>query len=322
MGPIGVAGAWENIDSQLNGRPQARHEACFVFANGKGYLLGGRGTRRVSIFDPVAKTWSAGPPMKAEMHHMQCAASGSKIYIAGAWFGGFPSEKNHDATFVFDTETASWADDLPALPEPRRRGGGAAVISDDKLWLVGGNRGGHGRGSQTLGWMDYLDLKTGKWTTNLPELPEGRDHVGGALVNGEICIAGGRDGGAVNFFPAVVASTYCYNFNTKKWRKAQDIPTPRAGASTATTCDGKMMIAGGEGAMRAAFDTVETFDGQTWMSAPSLVRERHGTGLAVSDCMCGHVFIASGNGRRGGGQELTSTEVYVPMGASPTCDMY
>lgn len=321
-GPTGMPGKWVNIDAQLSGLPQARHEACFVMVNGKGYLLGGRGTRVVSVFDPLEKTWTAGPRMKKQMHHMQCVAVGAKIYIANAWYGGSPREKNHENMFVFDTATMTWAMDLPALPEARRRGGGAAVVHDMKIYVVGGNRGGHGPPAKTLGWMDYFDLKTGKWVTGLPNLPEGRDHFGGALVRGELCVAGGRNGGAQSFFGATVASVYCYNFSKKAWRRAQDIPTPRAGAATERTCDGKMMVVGGEGKYSKAFNVVEMFDGMSWTKGPMLVRQRHGSGLAVADCRCGHIFIASGNGKRGGGQELTSTEVFVPSGKARSCTRY
>lgn len=150
----------------------------------------------------------------------------------------------------------------------------------------------------------------------------GRDHVGGALVNDELCVAGGRDGGTEKFFRMTLTTTYCYSFVTRSWSERAEFPQGRAGAMTGTTCDGKMMIAGGEGFGRA-FDRVDVFDGSTWTRAPDLVEARHGSGLAVGRCQgCGHIFIPSGSGRQGGSPELFTTEQWIPQGSPLTCDRY
>lgn len=171
--------------------------------------------------------------------------------------------------------------------------------------------------------MDYYDLEKKTWVTNLPSMPDPRDHVGGAIVRGKLCIAGGRDGGSSNFFSAVKTATYCYNFRTEKWIDMKaPIPEGRAGAATDRICGGMMMVAGGEGQYSAAFSRVDLFDGSKWISAGDLVRARHGTGLGVSQCSCGQVFITSGSGSRGGSPELDSTEVYHPNGMNERCDTY
>lgn len=315
-------GKWQNIDSSISGRPRARHEACFVMAKGKGYLLGGRGDRGLDIFDPKTRRWSRGNGMPTQMHHMQCVVWRDDIYVATSWFGPSPRESINPLMWIYSTKQNSWSS-RKGLPATRRRGAAASVVYDDKIWVVGGNIGGHGPPARTLGWMDYYDLVKKKWVTNLPSLPQARDHVGGAIVKGMLCVAGGRDGGARSFFGATVKSTYCYNFKTKKWKNMNaPIPEGRAGAAIATTCDGKMMIAGGEGKFSPAFSRVDIFDGVRWKKGPSLVRARHGTGLAVSQCGCGQIFIASGSGRRGGRPELDSTEVLIPAGQSGRCARY
>lgn len=318
----GGKGKWKNIDSSISGRPRSRHEACFVMANGKGYLLGGRGDNGLDIFNPKTRRWSRGNGMPTQMHHMQCVVWRGSIYIAASWFGPSPRESINPLMWIYDTKKDSWSS-RPGLPPQRRRGAAASVMYNNKIWVVGGNIGGHGPPSRTLGWMDYYDLITKKWRTNLPSLPEGRDHVGGAIVKGMLCIAGGRDGGADSFFGATILSTYCYNFRTKKWKNMKaPIPVGRAGAATARTCDGKMMIAGGEGKFSPAFSRIDIFNGVRWESGPSLVRARHGTGLAVAQCGCRQIFIASGSGMRGGRPELDSTEVLLPGGKDVRCDRY
>lgn len=288
-------------------------------------LLGGRGRNKpVSIYDPSTGVWTnrEGAGEGILIHHFQCVAAEGKVWIASSWRGKFPREKNNALIYIYDVANDSWST-AKGLPVDRRRGGAAAVKRGDFIYVVGGNRGGHGGHAKTLTWMDAYNYKTDTWTVNLPSMPEGsgRDHTGGALVNDKLCIAGGRDGGQSNFFEANVESTYCYDFETEVWERKQDFPSPRAGAMTGATCDGRMMIAGGEGNGQA-YDLVHVFNGSTWEQGPSLVRARHGSGLAVTNCSCGHIFIPSGSGAQAGRPELRSTEQYVPEGASNTCDIY
>lgn len=313
---------WVNVTDRFVGLPRKRHEACFVWVRGKGYLLGGRGMRGVDILDPKAGGWTRGADPPVEMHHMQCVAYKKSIYVVSSWFGRFPKEENNPKMWVYNTKKDRWRRKA-GLPADRRRGGAASVLHDNKIYVVGGNRGGHGTGSVTLGWMDYYDLRTKKWVTGLPDLPAARDHFGGAMVNGMLCVAGGRRGSAKKFFEAVIKSTYCFDFTANEWRNMNaDIPAGRAGAATGTTCDGKMMIAGGEAKYSAAFSQVDVFDGVSWETIAPLQRARHGSGLGITRCDCGQIFIASGSGARGGSPELESTEVYLPDGRDAACSKY
>lgn len=318
-------GTWTNIDAQVRGKPTARHENCFVMVNGKGYLIGGRGTRPVEEFNPLTRRWEEVAEMPTQMHHMQCVAYKNAVYIVAAWYGRSPSESNVEKLWIFHTDTYKW-ESRTGLPAERRRGGAAQVLFDDRIYVLCGNRGGHGPPSKSLGWVDYYDLKNDMWVTGLSSIPSGheRDHVGGARVGDKICIAGGRNGGMENPFRATVESTFCYDPNKDEWENMMaNIPAPRAGSATGRSCDGRLMVVGGEGRFSPAFDQVDLFDGKKWETVRPLVRSRHGTGLAIADCRyCEHVFIAAGSGRRGGSPELDSTEVYIPEGRSMTCTKY
>lgn len=306
-------GCWRNIDGSIKGRPRKRHEAGFVMVKGKGYLLGGRGSNGfgLDIFNPKTRTWTRGAQLPTQMHHFQPCVLKRKIYIASSWFGGFPREQNNDKIWIYDTKKNSWSSQ-PGLPPNRRRGGSACVVHKGKLCVVAGNRGGHGAQATSLGWMDCYNVKTKKWDSSYPNLPDPRDHTGAALVKGQLCIAGGRDGGVANFFSAVKTSTWCFNFEKRQWKNMNaPFPAGRAGSSYGQTCDGKLMVAGGESSQPVAFDRVDVFNGQKWESPTFLQRGRHGSGLAVArKCSCGQIFVASGSGNRGGSPELESTEVF------------
>lgn len=319
---VGTVGTW-NIVNRMAGRPVARHEACFTWVAGRGYLIGGRKTRSVSIFDPDMRTWTEGKMAPQELHHMQCVAYDNKVWVVSSWRGKFPREINNENIYIYDPMMDEW-EERDGLPEPRRRGGGAAVLYDEKIYVVGGNRGGHGPQSTALGYMDYYDPEGDKWVTNLPDLPSPRDHFGGGIVGGRLCIAAGRDSGQADFFSKVILSTWCFDFEQNTWFDTMaPIEIGRAGAATGTICDGRLMVAGGESDQPTAWDRVDLFDGMKWTQTGDLGRGRHGTGLGVTDCeTCGKVFIASGSGNRGGSPELKSTEVYLPNGMPINCESF
>ncbi|KAI0560334.1 Galactose oxidase [Gracilaria domingensis] len=307
------------------GKLVKRHEACAVMVNGLVVLVGGRGVNKdVSIYNPKTSVWTnhPGPGNGIEIHHFQCVAAQGKVWIVSSWTGGFPFEKNNDKIFIYDVASNQWTT-RAGLPPWRRRGGAAAVLRGDWIYVVAGNRGGHGGHATSLPWMDAYNYKTNQWRIGLPSMPlsEVRDHVGGGMVNNQLCIAGGRDGGDANFFAKNKAATYCFNFAAWKWEKKADMPVPRAGASTASICGGKLMVAGGEGANQA-YKRVDIFNGWKWERGPDMLRARHGSGLAVAQCRCGQIFIPSGSGNRGGGPELFTTEKYNPPGTPNVCGFY
>jgi hypothetical protein len=284
----------------------ARHEACFVMVGRRAVLLGGRGTRRPNIFNPITKTWTVGAetPSNIELNHMQCVAVKNKVWLMAAWTGGFPQERNVDVVYVYDPFMDKW-ESKTALADPRRRGSSAVVAVGELIYVAFGNRGGHETADHavSLPYLDVYNTTSDTWKA-LPDASYGRDHTGGALVNGRICVGGGRDGGLVGW--PTVAPTECFDIATNKWTIEANILQPRAGASYGTSCDGKLLIAGGEG-LNKAYKNVEMFDGSKWTRLADLNIARHGTGLAV-DCVCNAIYIASGNGQAGGGMEMYSVE--------------
>jgi len=120
-------------------------------------------------------------------------------------------------------------------------------------------------------------------------------------------VAGGRRGGVVNW-PAV-APTDCFNPKTKKWTVEADIPVPRSGSNYGTTCDGRLVIAGGE---RPGTQRVDVFDGTKWETfADQLTTSRHGSGLAV-DCARNKIYLAGGTKNGGSANNLDTMEIYTP----------
>ena len=299
---------WQTVDTQ--NEPLARHENAFAELNGKFYLIGGRNNKPINIYDPETNTWSEGATPPLEMHHFQALPFQDKIYVLGAFTGGYPHEDPIPDIYVYDPATDAW-DKQGNIPANRKRGAAGVVAYQDKIYVVGGMLDGHWDGHTA--WLDEYDPETNEWKT-LADAPRTRDHFQAAVMDGKLYAAGGRNTSAKTdqSLDLTIGEVDVYDFETGKWETlAEPLPTLRAG-TTAIPYDQQLIIIGGEsGTQVPAHAEVEAYDvaSDSWKSLPSLLQGRHGTqALLYNDA----IFIAAGSGDRGGGPELTSMEKYQP----------
>lgn len=300
-------GEWTRVETE--NAPTARHENAFVEVDGRFYLLGGRGDRPVDIYDPDTGRWTTGPAPPFQMHHFQAVAHNGDLYVVGAWADDYPRENGLSHVYVYDTDANEWRKDAP-IPPGRRRGSGGAVVHDDKIYLVGGNVGGHGPHATAVAWFDVFDPAAGTWTALRERpAPHARDHFQAAVVNEKLVVVGGRDSGVEGFIDSTLAAVDVYDFEAQEWSTWADapLPTERAGCTVAVHGD-EVIITGGEGFGQTWGQTealnVET---RTWRSLGSLNQPRHGTQMFAYR---NRLYIAAGSGDQGGGPELTSMETY------------
>lgn len=297
---------WETME--MENEPTARHENAFTEVNGKFYLIGGRGEKVVDIYDPQTRTWSKGQTPPLEMHHFQAVPYQERIYVMGAFTGGYPDEKPIPNIYIYDPKADQW-EKGPEIPEERRRGAAGVVVHNDKFYLVGGIRNGH------LGdyknWLDEYAPSSNEWKV-LPDAPHKRDHFQAAIVGGKLYAAGGRTSSAETgqTLELTVAEVDMYDFENNEWTALENtIPTQRAGTTAVAMGDNLIIIGGESGTQEEAHREVEALDANSneWHSLPSLNQGRHGTQAFLFE---DHIYIAAGSGNRGGGPELTSMEVF------------
>ncbi|WP_185969208.1 DUF5060 domain-containing protein [Aliiglaciecola sp. M165] len=298
--------AWKEL--KVIGAPHARHEAGFTTIGGKLYLMGGRGIKPTSIFDPKTNSWSEGATPPIELHHFQPVPYNGKIYIVGAMTGPWPNETPVGKVLVYDPkeDNFEWGDDIP---EHRQRGSAGAIAFDDKIYIVGGIVNGHLDGYKP--WLDEYDPQTGEWSV-LPDAPHARDHFQAALYENKLYAFGGRTTSkkTQQDISLTIAHGNVYDFAKQLWlvpTTLDEIPTQRAGTS-ALVWQNQLIVIGGESDEQImAHNEVEAFDlnKRTWTKWPALNLGRHGTGAAIID---GYVYTASGAGNRGGEPELLSVE--------------
>ncbi len=301
------AQVWRAIEP--NNLPEKRHENAMTTANGKLYLIGGRGLKTVDEYDPKKDTWTTMAKAPLEMSHFQAVSYKDELYVLGAFTGGYPHETPIPNIYIFNPLKNEWRKG-PEIPEKRRRGAAGAFVLNNKIYLVCGIQDGHWDGQ--VSWFDVYDPATDKWET-LADAPRPRDHVQVAVVNNKLYVAGGRLSTArINqVMNRTVKEVDVYDFKTGAWSTldaTNNLPTLRAG-NTAVAFGNKLLIIGGESdAHVEAHNEVEAYNTSTkkWEKFPSLYQGRHGTQAVLLNKK---VYIAAGSANRGGGPELNDMEV-------------
>ena len=284
-----------------------------VSMDGKAYLMGGRGIKPVEMFDPAAGTWQKLRPTPLEMHHFQPVTYGESIYVMTAMTGKYPKETPLQTIYIYDPAADKWQPGTP-IPVGRRRGGAGTAVHNGKIYLACGIVDGHTSG--TVAWFDEFDPTTGKWRI-LPDAPRPRDHFSAVVADGRLYLVGGRNtsyhepGNFTAFFDAVIPEVDVFDFESGKWSTLSETLQVPTAAGGLVALNGSIFYFGGETAQKVAHAETHRLDlatGTLSLVAP-LQRGRHGGGAAVLN---GRIYFATGSGGRGGGPELSSTEMFDP----------
>lgn len=305
------SGTWNTVTP--TNLPTNRHECAFAQLGEQFYLLGGRGIKPVEAYDPSSNTWITKGFTPQEIHHFQATEYHGLLYLICAFEGNFPAETGIPFIYIYDPLTDSWFIG-PEIPSARVRGSAGLVLYNEKFYVVSGLTDGHRSGWVT--WFDEFDPATNTWTI-LPDAPHARDHFAAAVIGDKLVCAGGRRSGAgsgfFGTFDSVVRKTDVYDFISGSWTTlaspAGDLPTGRAGASTAVL-NGEVIVIGGESSSQSsAHKNTQALDLNTgtWRVLSNMIQGRHGTQAIVSN---GGIYLACGGGTRGGSMELNSMEVF------------
>ena len=297
---------WETISGK--GELIERHEASFVEAYGKFYLIGGRKIKPVSIYNPKTQTWTVGAKPPIELHHFQGFSYNGDIYIVCGQTGLYPHEKPLNTMFIYKTRTDNWFVG-PEIPKNRLRGSAGVSVYKNRIYITGGIIDGHWDGH--VKWFDCYNMKTGKWDS-LVDIPHFRDHFNSVVCNDKLYLLGGRvtSGSIGKVFELTVPEIDVFDFKTGKWSTlAEPVPTQRAGC-TAICIGSRIIFTAGESSdQKLAHNEVECLDTKTgkWSKLPSLNTGRHGTQLIWYK---EKFYIASGCGQMGGSPELKTIECF------------
>ncbi|KAF2453527.1 hypothetical protein BDY21DRAFT_356161 [Lineolata rhizophorae] len=182
------------IITTVGARPACLVNASVTYVgNEEIYAFGGFDQYTDEVYNHVlklslkTKQWSLvdnyGDIPGVRMGHTANLWQGDKLLV----YGG---ENEHRAylsdVIIFDLKTANWTQPELHGPAPRGRARHAAVIHDEKLWIVGGMTG---LDNYVLDDICYLDLKTWSWSRTWRFIPR-YDHSTW-IWDGRIWVFGG-----------------------------------------------------------------------------------------------------------------------------------
>lgn len=260
---------WTRVADAL----RKRGECPSIVYNNKVYVFGGYGEHPNfendnEVYDPATNSWSliASFPAGKAISHQCVVLVDDKIWQ----IGGRAVNADGPVTsqvIIYDITNNTWSDG-PELKDPATGqslplGGGGAVLIGRKIHYVGGFGplicNDQSKYHLTIDVDKWNADHSVSWENKLAPMPLPRNHISYLTTGGKIYIIGGQFGHDCSG----ADQKYCHVYDpiTNAWKRLIDLPAPRSHAEAATIfVDGKILVAGGQGAGSAAQNTVYQFD--------------------------------------------------------------
>jgi len=315
------SGCWQQLPNLHHG-PRQEHGTAALGSNI--YLIGGMihgpaiptaASTSVEIFNTVTSKWSDAAPLPMPLHHSNIATVDGKIYVLGGLTFTNGSWDSVGNCYRYDPAVNGW-EELGAMPVGTGRGSAAVGVFEKTVYLAGGIQFPRlGADRVAVSTTQSYDTVSRKWTT-LPNLGagEGRDHGGGAVINGTFYMVGGRVGAR----ESVRGTVFAMDLSSPKlaWVSKVSMPTPRGGIAVAAVGD-KIYTFGGEGnpapGTKGIFQSSEVYDvvKDSWEVVAPMKLPRHGTQAAT---VGESIYIAGGGGKQGFGLDTDYFDVFRTAG--------
>ena len=242
------------------------------------------------------------------IHHVQSVVIDDLVYLVGG-LADFPALQVN-SIFVYDPAADEFRR-VGNMPEGRDRGAGGVAVWEGRIYYAGG------RPRRPAGpLVDVYDPNTGRWT-ELPDMPEARDHFHAAILDGDTHAIGGR---ALQVGD-VVETDYAIPLDDldSGWEELpESLPTKRGGFAIAVLND-EILVIGGEDeeeGLRTHYGTVEAFDPETgrWRRLQNMSVARHGIQAVVCE---GAIYVSGGATAEDVSRDTRVLEVFRGEDAGP-----
>lgn len=301
--------------------PAERQEIYADVRDDRIYTLGGlfEGAQSVSNdfleYDASSDAWTELSPLPEARHHISVAVVEDQLYGIGGFVDGFPNWEAQSTVFVYDFDTAAWAESTP-LPEPR--GEHTSVVIDGKIYVAGGR---FKRTPDSANFNDHFDTAsvlvfdpaTEEWSA-APDMPTARNSHAAVAIDGKMYVVGGRqftqqENG--EYASVNVASLEVYDPVAESWETLAPLPQA-AGGITAAVVDGKLYAFGGEQWVPEQAVIAEAWVYEPavdqWTAAPDMPTPRHGIAAGAID---DQIFVIGGATAPGAGAVNTNEALLV-----------
>ena len=174
-------------------------------------------------------------------------------------------------------------DKFAPMPEPEEEI--TAVVASNRLYLIGGNRGGRPEWPRHV--LEY-DLAANRWTAKKPT-PFSADHMAAAAVGAKIYVFGGQGEGGVN---KPLNTAWEYDPAADSWRALAPMPTGRT-AAAAVEVGGRIHVVGGNTVGGLTVGTNDVFDpaGNRWESRAAMPTPRN---HPAAGAVAGKIYVIGG----------------------------
>ncbi len=239
---------WEEIKSTDKGanlpRPTYGHGSVVV--NGRIYIIGGRSTGNRPL-DAVywakiighdgsikayyqSNTWTAVASLPEALFRPSVVKYEGRIYVVGGKnASNVPQNSVYFAAVQPDGNITGWTQS--SAPLPVGLSGHNAVISNGRIYLLGGSTTGEEQGAVSAVYIGNIDVNTGDITSWIPaaSLPETFYGASAAVSGGKIWICGGIDSGTAKdrvYYARIDQGTGLIPVPGQRdtWTRATDLP--------------------------------------------------------------------------------------------------
>jgi N-acetylneuraminic acid mutarotase len=278
--------------------------------DGKVYVYGGYPTGpdqtrpTLQIYDPATNMWRLGMPAPIALHHPMLAGVNGKLYSLGG-------QPNTNLVLEYDPVANAW--NMNRMRMPTSRGGGAAAVIGNKIYVVGARPPVD---AAAVNAFEVYDVVANNWMT-LPKLParfNNRNHLAAAGIGGKIYVAGGRYNDCCVGAPRTDALEM-YDPATNMWTAKANMLRPRGGVA-GVAANGCFHVYGGEGnnigEPNGVYPDHDVYNPatDTWTPARRLAIPFHGvTGGAFID---GLIYMPGGGTSSGGSSGTLMHQVFRP----------
>lgn len=234
---------------------------------------GGTYFAEMDSFNLEKRTWSQMTAMNKRRCYVMTASVGGKLYA----FGGSEGQglTRHQSAECYDPLTNEWSF-IPNMIS-QRSDGAVAVGADGNIYIFGGFTG-----HEILSTVEIYDPERNAWSMG-PSMSVPRSGCQAVCHDGHIYVMGGFDGSQRLALVESLA-TGPRSSEWRQWRRKSDMITQRSNF-TATSIDGKIMVAGGfNGA--GVTDRVEMYfpEENIWLSSTPLRKKKSALAMiTVSD---------------------------------------
>ena len=276
--------------------PQARSHMAVATVGLNVYAISGESAagvdNRVLIFDSQQQQWREGAPKLTAVAGAATAVLAGEIYVAGGY-----GENGEAITAVeaYSPLNNAWR---PLTALPRRVAGAVAVVSDDRLYLFGGEDG-----EAVLADSYVYDPGAQRWQ-ELPAMPTARTMAVGGLLGDKLYVVGGSDG------ERPLQTCELFDPPSAEWSECPPLQQARAAAGSAVFLN-KLYVLGGALEGDDSFGEVYDAAEQSWTTfeIPMLAEAPNWPYVGVSNVET-HIYVVGGEH---GGQLSDALYVYRPL---------